>query len=122
MTVRRARTPRGKKEQKPKQSWKRIKYLEEDNYLNLAIFILILKIEFGFGKVRIARALEGYLALMNEVADGRRTVNQLMKDATEMSGIDAEEMLKDVMENNYDSWLCKVRKFQEALSKKFKRR
>lgn len=97
-----------KPKQKPKRQLTGPQIVEQTNYLNLAIFLLTLKTEYGFGKKRLANVLESYLALMQEVADKRCTVKQATRNAKQLSGIDPEAFLKDVMENNYEGWKAKL--------------
>lgn len=68
------------------------------NYLHLAIIVRILWTVYGWRSKRIADFLEAYLSLMQEVADHRNSVNGLIKDTKEMTGIDVVELLDDVME------------------------
>lgn len=66
------------------------------NYLNMAIVIRTLWTEYGWKDKRIARFLEGYLALMQEVADGRRKVWQEIEDYKNLTGVDVKKLLDEL--------------------------
>lgn len=66
------------------------------NYLNMAIVIRTLWTEYGWKDKRIARFLEGYLALMQEVADGRRKVWQEIEDCKNLTGVDVKKLLDEL--------------------------
>ena len=46
--------------------------------------------------------------IMKEIEDKRCTVKQATRNAKQLSGIDPEAFLKDVMENNYEGWKAKL--------------
>ena len=68
------------------------------NYLHLAIIVRILWTVYGWRSKRIADFLEAYLSLMQEVADHRNSVNGLIKDTKEMTGIDVVKLLDEAIE------------------------
>lgn len=81
-----------------------VEIVANTNYLNLAIFIQVLKLDFGFGEKRLKRAMESYLALMQEVADKRTTVNGAIRNAKAITGIDSRAFIDYVLNNQYDAW------------------
>ena len=68
------------------------------NYLHLAIIVRILWTVYGWRSKRIADFLEAYLSLMQEIGDKRNTVQGLIKDTKDLTGIDVVKLLDDVME------------------------
>ena len=68
------------------------------NYLHLAIIVRVLWTVYGWRGKRIGAFLEAYLSLMQEVADHRNSVNGLIKDTKEMTGIDVVKLLDDAIE------------------------
>lgn len=71
--------------------------VELTNQLNLACMIRVLKYEYGFGKVRLERFLESYLAYLDESYDERNfTVQSFVKDTEEMTGYDIKALLSDI--------------------------
>lgn len=87
-----------------------VEIVEDTNYLNLAIFIRVLKKDFGFGKKRLQTALESYLALMEEIADRRATVQDQITATKVLTGIDCREFLNYVMSNQHKAWAEGVKK------------
>ncbi len=87
-----------------------VEIVEDTNYLNLAIFIRVLNKDFGFGKKRLQTALESYLALMEEVADRRATVQDQIVATKVLTGIDCREFLNYVMSNQCEAWREEVHK------------
>lgn len=68
------------------------------NYLHLAIIVRILWTVYGWKSKRIADFLEAYLSLMQEIGDKRNTVQGLIKDTKELTGIDVVKLLDDITE------------------------
>lgn len=66
------------------------------NYLNLAVMVRTLYQVYGWRTVRLARFLESYLVLMQEVADKRSGVGEFVKDTKDLTGIDVVELLDEV--------------------------
>lgn len=66
------------------------------NYLNMAIVIRTLWTEYGWRDKRIARFVEGYLALMQEVADGRSTVQREIADCKELTGVNVKALIDEL--------------------------
>lgn len=60
--------PRSKKKKQTKPQRKPFEIVMFANYLNMAIVVRTLWTEYGWRDKRIARFVEGYLALMQEVA------------------------------------------------------
>lgn len=83
-----------KKQKKPQREPFEIVMLS--NYLNMAIVIRTSWTEYGWKDKRIARFLEGYLALMQEVADGRRKVWQEIEDCKNLTGVDVKKLLDEL--------------------------
>ena len=65
------------------------------NYVSFAITVRCLKC-FGFGKKRIERFLEAYLALVEELADKRCTPEGTIQATLELTGIDVKKMMDEV--------------------------
>lgn len=87
-----------------------VEIVEDTNYLNLAIFIRVLNKDFGFGKKRLQTALESYLALMEEIADRRATVQDQITATKVLTGIDCREFLNYVLSNQHNAWTEAVKK------------
>ena len=66
------------------------------NYLHLAIIVRILWTVYGWKSKRIAGFLEAYLSLMQEIGDKRNTVQGLIKDTKDLTGIDVVKLLDDI--------------------------
>ena len=52
----------------------------------------------GWRSKRIADFLEAYLSLMQEIGDKRNTVQGLIKDTKDLTGIDVVKLLDDITE------------------------
>lgn len=68
------------------------------NYLHLAIIVRILWTVYGWKSKRIADFLEAYLSLMQEIGDKRNTVQGLIKDTKDLTGVDVVKLLDDITE------------------------
>lgn len=68
------------------------------NYLHLAIIVRILWTVYGWRSKRIADFLEAYLSLMQEIGDKRNTVQGLIKDTKDLTGINVVKLLDDITE------------------------
>lgn len=66
------------------------------NYLNMAIVVRTLWTEYGWKDRRIARFIGGYLALMQEIADGRVSVQQGIADCKTLTGVDVKKLLDEL--------------------------
>lgn len=66
------------------------------NYLNMAIMIRNMYTIYGYRTKRLAKLVEAHLALMAEVADGRITVDQAVKDCKDLTGIDVAKMIDEL--------------------------
>lgn len=70
------------------------------DYLNLAIMVRTLHQVYGWKKEQLEEFIESYIALMEEV--GRcNTVEGLIRDTKELTGIDVRLMLDEVFERGY---------------------
>ena len=67
------------------------------NYLHLAIIVRVLWDVYGWRSKRVADFLEAYLSLMQEVADKRNSVNGIIRDTKDRTGIDVVKLLDDIM-------------------------
>lgn len=67
------------------------------NYLHLAVIVRVLWTVYGWRSKRIADFLEAYLSLMQEVADKRNSVNGLIKDTKDLTGVDVVKLLDDII-------------------------
>lgn len=85
--------PRAKKKSAKKLQREPFEIVMLSNYLNMAIVIRTLWTEYGWRDKRIARFVEGYLALMQEVADGRSTVQREITDCKELTGVDVKALI-----------------------------
>lgn len=72
-------------------------YVKLTNYLNLAVMVRTLYMVYGWRSVRLARFLESYVALMQEITDHRSSVNEFIKDTEELTGIDVTEFFEEVL-------------------------
>ena len=54
---------------------------------------------YGWRKKRINDFLDGYMSLLDEVVDHRRSINSAIKDAEEVSGIDIRKLVDELMNN-----------------------
>ena len=68
------------------------------NYLHIAIIVRILWTVYGWRSKRIADFLEAYLSLMQEIGDKRNTVQGLIKDTKDLTGIDVVKLLDEAIE------------------------
>ena len=62
----------------------------------MAIVVRTLWTEYGWRDKRIARFVEGYLALMQEVADGRSTVQREIADCKALTGVDVKKLIDEL--------------------------
>lgn len=67
------------------------------NYLHLALIVRVLWTVYDWRGVRIGKFLAAYLSLMHEILDHRNTVNGLIKETKEMTGVDVVTLLDDIM-------------------------
>lgn len=67
------------------------------NYLHLAVIVRVLWDVYGWRSKRVADFLEAYLSLMQEVADKRNSVNGIIRDTKDLTGIDVVKLLDDIM-------------------------
>lgn len=67
------------------------------NYLHMAVIVRVLWTVYGWRSKRIADFLEAYLSLMQEVADKRNSVNGLIKDTKDLTGVDVVKLLDDII-------------------------
>ena len=67
------------------------------NYLHLAIIVRVLWDVYGWRSKRVADFLEAYLSLMQEVADKRNSVNGIIRDTKDLTGVDVVKLLDDIM-------------------------
>ena len=67
------------------------------NYLHLAVIVRVLWDVYGWRSKRVADFLEAYLSLMQEVADKRNSVNGIIRDTKDLTGIDVAKLLDDIM-------------------------
>ena len=63
------------------------------NLLNLAVAIRTLYMVEGWRAKRLARYMESYLVLMEEIADKRTTVAEFIADTEALTGINVEKLL-----------------------------
>lgn len=66
------------------------------NLFNLAIAVRTLHMVEGWGEKRLARYMESYIALIEEVGDARTTVTEFVEDTKELTGFDVEAFLEKV--------------------------
>lgn len=67
------------------------------NYLHLAVIVRVLWDVYGWRSKRVADFLEAYLSLMQEVADKRNSVNGIIRDTKDLTGIDVVKLLDDII-------------------------
>ena len=88
--------PRAKKKKSKKPQREPFEIVMLSNYLNMAIVIRTLWTEYGWRDKRIARFIDGYLALMQEVADGRATVQSEIADCKALTGVDVKKLIDEL--------------------------
>ncbi len=86
--------PRAKKKTKPQREPFEIVMFA--NYLNMAIVVRTLWTEYGWRDKRIAKFIEAYLALIQEVADGRSTVQREIADCKVLTGVDVKALIDEL--------------------------
>jgi len=69
------------------------------NYFTLAIVLRILYQEHGFRAKRLGGFIASYLALMAETSDGRNSVNGMIRDTKELTGIDVKKIINEVLKS-----------------------
>ena len=70
-------------------------YVKMTNYLNMAVIIRTLYMVYGWREKRLAKFIESYVSLMEEIMDHRNTVNNFIAETTELTGIDVEDIFND---------------------------
>lgn len=85
--------PRAKKKKQTKPYQEPFEIVMLSNYLNMAIVVRTLWTEYGWRDKRIAKFIEAYLALMQEVADGRSTVQREIADCKALTGVDVKALI-----------------------------
>lgn len=83
----------------PKSPMERWQYVKLTNQLNLALVVRNLHDEYGWTKEQIDEFIGGYIGLMVECYDGRSTVNDMIRQTTELTGIDVRGLIDEVMED-----------------------
>lgn len=91
--------PKAKKPKKPvdkEYKERSLMTIKLTNYLNLAVMVRSLYTVYGWRKTRLAKFVECYCLLMEEVVDKRSGVEQFIKDTTKVTGIDVRKFLDEV--------------------------
>lgn len=94
MSVARARKPKKSKTHRPTKT--PFEIIKTTNYVNLAIMIRTLYEVYGWREKRIAKFLECYLSLMQEIADKRNTPTGLIKDTKDLTRIDVVKLIDEL--------------------------
>lgn len=66
------------------------------NYLHLAVIVRTLYMVYGWRKKRIFDFLRAYIALVQEVSEGRSSINQFILDTEELTGFNVKTILDEV--------------------------
>ena len=82
--------------QTPRKQKTPLQIVTRTNYLNLSIMIRTLKTVFGFSEEQLVTFTESYIALMQEVADGRCNVTTELKDTRDLTNINVKEFIDSV--------------------------
>ena len=88
--------PRAKKKKKSKPQRSIDEYIHRATYLQFAVMVRNLMTAFDYTKEQIEEVLEGHIALLDEIYEGNNTVEGVMKDAKELSGIDSKKLVDDL--------------------------
>lgn len=80
-----------KKQKKPIRNPKDV--VEKSTHLLLSVCVRTLWTVYGWRKQRIMKFVEAYAVLMQEVSDGRCTIEQELIDCKELTGIDVREIV-----------------------------
>lgn len=67
---------------------------EMANQLNFAIMVRTLFMVYDFDKAKLDEFCESYIALLEEIADRRATVNEFVRDTKALCGIDVAELVR----------------------------
>lgn len=87
---------RAKKKRKNKPQLKPFEIVMMSNYLNMAIVVRTMWTVYGWKNRRIAGFIESYLSIMQEVADGRRTVKDEVDDCLQLTGINVKKLIDEL--------------------------
>ena len=88
--------PRAKKPKKPKPRMSVDDYIKRATYLQFAVMARNLMTAFDYTKEELEEVFEGHVALLDEIYEGNNTVEGVMRDAKELSGIDAKKLVDEV--------------------------
>lgn len=97
MSVARAKKPKKSRTERPTKT--PFEIVKTTNYVTLAALVRVLYGVYGWREKRIAKFLESYLSLMQEIADHRNTPIGLIRDTKKLTNIDVKELLDNVYEN-----------------------
>lgn len=92
------RNKRARKPKAPKKEVDGFLITKLANYLNLAVLVRILYCDYGYRQKRIDKFMESYCALMCEISDGRNTVQGMIKDCLDLTGVNVIDELEKVWE------------------------
>lgn len=70
------------------------------SYLNMAVVVRTMWTVYAWKSKRIAGFIESYLSLMQEVADGRRTVKDEIEDCLSLTGVDVKKLIDELYVGN----------------------
>ena len=88
--------PRAKKKKKSNPQKTVDWYIHRATYLQFAVMVRNLMTAFDYTREQMEEVLEGHLALLDEIYDGNHTVEGVMKDAKELSGIDSKKLVDEL--------------------------
>ena len=91
MAVPRAKKPKKPDLHRPAETPLEISKLA--TYLSLAVHLRTVCMVEGRNEEDIANYMESYVVLMDEIAEGRTSVRQFIRDTKKLTGYDPEELL-----------------------------
>lgn len=92
--MQRAKKPKKSPIHKPAKS--PLDIVKTCNYLSLAIIVRCLWDCYGWRNKRITQFVEAYLALLNEVVDKRNSIEGMIRDTKERTGIDVRKLIDEL--------------------------
>ena len=91
MAVPKAKKPKKSDLRRPAETPLEISKLA--TYLSLAVHLRTVCLAEGRNDEAIANYMESYVVLMDEIAEGRTSVRQFIRDTKKLTGYDPEELL-----------------------------
>lgn len=96
--MKRAKKPKKPAYKKQLEDGKNIEaYVVLTNELNIAAMLRTLKMVYDWNDEEIRGFVESYIALTQEVQEGRCTLNQFLRDTTELTGFNPYTIFKECL-------------------------